>query len=356
MKVQFLDVGAAYLELKDELDAAYHRVMASGQYILGPEVEAFEREWAEYCGTKYCVGVGNGLQALELILRGYGIGPGAEVIVPANTYIATWLAVTAVGATIVPVEPNVSTMNIEPAKVCDAITSRTRAILAVHLYGLPAEMFELEDIAEGRELLLLADSAQAHGARAKFGAIANASAYSFYPGKNLGALGDGGAVTTSSTGLVESVRALRNYGSKVKYHNDVRGTNSRLDELQAALLRVKLKKLDEWNARRRAIALRYDGALDHQFACRPVEEGSVFHQYVIRVPNREGVQKLLAEKGIETLIHYPVPPHLQPAYKDLRYRRGDFPITEAIADTCLSLPIGPHMTEAQVDHVCKALQ
>src|SRR5205807_8471212 len=260
MKVPFLDFVAPYEELKPELDEAYFRFMRSAWYILGKEVEAFEQEYAQYCGSKYCVGVGNGLEALHLILRAYEIGKGDEVIVPSNTYIATWLAVSYADATPVPVEPDPRTYNLDPARIEAALTPRTRAILPVHLYGQPADVDPIMDLARKHGLKVLEDNAQAQGARYKgrrTGSLGDAAGNSFYPGKNLGAFGDAGAVTTNDAGLADRVRTLRNYGSRKKYYNECIGYNSRLDELQAAFLRAKLKKLDEWNNRRRAIAERY---------------------------------------------------------------------------------------------------
>lgn len=264
MKVPFLDFVGPYAELKAELDEAYFRFMQSAWYILGREVEAFEQEFASYCGVRHCVGVGNGLEALHLILRAYGIGPGDEVIVPSNTYIATWLAVSYAGAVPVPVEPDPRTYNLDPSQVEAAITARTKAVMPVHLYGQPADMDPIMAIARNRGLKVIEDNAQAQGARYKgrrTGALGDAAGNSFYPGKNLGAFGDAGAVTTDDADLADRVRTLRNYGSKRKYYNDCRGFNSRLDELQAALLRVKLKKLDEWNDRRRAVAAWYEAGL-----------------------------------------------------------------------------------------------
>jgi dTDP-4-amino-4,6-dideoxygalactose transaminase len=255
--VPFLDLGQTYLELKDEIDAAYQRVMRSGWFILGAEVEAFEREWAAYCGARHCVGVGNGLDALHLILRAYGIGAGDEVIVPANTYIATWLAVSHAGASVVPVEPRVATYNLDPERIEAAITTRTRAIIAVHLYGQPAEMDAINDVARKHNLRVIEDAAQSHGAAyhgRRAGGLGDAAGWSFYPGKNLGAFGDAGAITTNDDELAARLRTLRNYGSQVKYVNQVQGYNSRLDELQAAILRVKLPHLDAWNMRRLQIA------------------------------------------------------------------------------------------------------
>lgn len=357
-----MDLKASYRELQEELDAAYHSVMESGWYVLGEEVAAFEHEFARYCGTSCCVGVGNGLEALHLILRAMGIGEGDEVIVPSNTYIATWLAVSYAGATPVAVEPDSATYNLDPDLLKAAITSRTKAIMAVHLYGQPADMDRINAVATDHGLKVVEDAAQAHGARYKgrrVGSLGDAAGFSFYPGKNLGALGDGGAVTTNDTGLADRIRALRNYGSKVKYHNEQKGFNSRLDELQAALLRVKLKYLDSWNGRREILAERYLSALRNtglQLPFVPEWAQPVWHLFVVGSANRDQLQQLLAEEGIGTMIHYPVPPHLQPAYAELGLKEGHFPITERIHGTVLSLPMWPQMDDKQIQAVIDALQ
>lgn len=360
MSVPFLDLKSPYLELKDELDAAYRRVMESGWYILGKEVEAFEAEFASYCETSHCIGVANGLDALHLIVRAYGIGEGDEVIVPANTYIATWLAVTHAGATPVPVEPDERTYNIAPQRIEAAITDKTKAIMVVHLYGQPADMDEINGIVakvnksrvtrHASPLVVIEDCAQAHGARYKgrrVGGLGDAAGFSFYPGKNLGAIGDGGAVTTNDPELAERIRVLRNYGSRIKYHNEVVGFNSRLDELQAALLRVKLTRLDEWNERRRQVATQYMQGLSAQqelvLPFVPQWAEPVWHLFVVRHPRRDALQAELNEAGVGTMIHYPIPPHLQTAYADMNWNEGDFPISERMAKEVLSLPIGPHL-------------
>lgn len=362
MQIPFLDLKSPYVELKDELDAAYQRVMNSGWYILGKEVEAFEAEFALYCGSPYCIGVGNGLDALHLILRAMDIGPGDEVIVPSNTYIATWLAVSYAGATPVPVEPDVTTFNIDPSRIEAAITLRTKAILAVHLYGQPADMDPITEIAGKYGLKVIEDAAQAHGACYKgrrAGSLGDAAGFSFYPGKNLGALGDGGAVTTHDPELAERIRTLRNYGSKVKYHNEEKGYNSRLDELQAALLRVKLKSLDEWNARRATLAALYRKELCGSGLVLPsVPEWAdpAWHLFVVLSENRDAVQRCLSEAGVGTMIHYPVPPHLQPAYEELQFSAGSFPIAEETSGKLLSLPMGPHLSEEGVLCVCSSIR
>ncbi len=353
--VPFLDLKAPYLELRAEMDDAYRRVMTSGWYLLGAELEAFEAEFAAYCGASHCVGVGNGLEALALILRGLAIGPGDEVIVPGNTYIASWLAVSAAGARPVPVEPDARTFNLDPAQVEAAITPRTRAIMAVHLYGQPADMNPIIAVARRKGLRVIEDAAQAHGAEyrgRRTGALADAAGFSFYPGKNLGALGDGGAVVTNDIGLADRVRLLRNYGSRKKYEHEVAGVNSRLDELQAAFLRVKLRYLDAWNARRRTVAAAYAQALRDLpgvlLPLAPEWAEPAWHLFVVRCRQRDRLQAALTAEGIGTLIHYPVPPHRGPVYAALGAR---LPITERLAAEVLSLPIGPHLMGEQVERV-----
>lgn len=358
--IQFLDLKAPYLELRDEIDEAIHRVASSGWYILGQEVEAFETEYAAYVGATHAVGVANGLDALHLALRAMGVGHGDEVIVPSNTYIATWLAVTHCGAIPVPVEPLVATYNIDPARIEAAITYRTKVILPVHLYGQPADLAPILAIARKYGLRVLEDAAQAHGARysgKRIGVDGDAVAWSFYPGKNLGALGDAGAVTTNDSELADRIRILRNYGSREKYVNEVQGFNSRLDPIQAAVLRAKLKHLDAWNARRRNIAQQYLQELKGLELMLPAVADwadPVWHLFVVRHPQRDVIQKRLAESGIGTLIHYPIPPHKQQAYSSAGYRQ--FPLASRIADEVLSLPIGPHLGSSDVDAIIDALQ
>jgi len=363
MNVPFLDLNAPYRELKTELDAAYQRVMASGWFIMGAEVEAFEREFAAYCGVRHCIGVGNGLEALHLILRAYGIGEGDEVIVPANTYIATWLAVSYTGATPVPVEPDAHTYNLDPSLIEAAITPRTKAIMPVHLYGQPADMDPHIQLAEKFNLKVIEDAAQAQGAYYKeriSGSLAHAAGFSFYPGKNLGALGDAGAVVTSDDTLAEQVRMLRNYGSKVKYYHDVKGFNSRLDEMQAAFLRAKLVHLDEWNRRREKIATYYldrlTGLPGLTLPYAPAWIAPIWHIFAIQTPHRDALQRFLKSKGVGTLIHYPVPPHLSKAYAELGLTKGAFPITEAIASSELSLPMGPHLSLDEAEYVANVIR
>jgi dTDP-4-amino-4,6-dideoxygalactose transaminase len=360
MRVPFLDLHAAYLELKSEVDLAIARVIDSGFYILGPEVEAFEEEWASYCFASHAVGVGNGLDALNLALRALDIGPGDEVIVPTNTYIATWLAVSAVGATPVPVEPNTSTYNIDPALIPAAITPRTKALLPVHLYGQPADLDPILEIARTHNLYVVEDAAQAHGARYKgrrIGSHGDVVCWSFYPGKNLGALGDGGAITTNRVDLADRIRVLRNYGSRVKYNNEVEGINSRLDPLQAAVLRQKLCVLDEWNDRRRNIASQYLEELARIGLTLPVVPPwaeSVWHLFVVRHSQRDLIQQQLSDAGIGTLIHYPIPPHQQQCYAH-KHSNSIYPNATLLSREVLSLPLGPHLEMSQVNKVIAAL-
>jgi len=359
MSVPFLDLKAPYLELQPEIDAAIKRVLDSGWYVLGEEVDAFEQEYAIYCDAKHCVGLANGLDAMHLALLALGVGAGDEVIVPSNTFIATWLAVSQCGARPVPVEPVGATYNLDPRQIEAAITPRTKAIIPVHLYGQPADLDPILTTARKHSLKVLEDAAQAHGACYKgkrIGGHGDVVAWSFYPGKNLGALGDGGAITTNDNEIADRLRMLQNYGSRVKYVNEVRGYNSRLDPIQAAVLRVKLKHLDEWNARRTEIASRYNTMLADLTLPAVSEWASpVWHLYVIRTKKRETLQSHLIEAGVGTLIHYPVPPHLQQAYADQGYKQGDFPIAEAMAEEVLSLPIGPHLTIEQQEKVIAAL-
>ncbi len=387
MTIPFLDLQAAYRELQDDLDAAYHRVMAAGWYILGEEVERFEADYAAYCGAAHCVGVASGLDALHLALRACDIGPGDEVIVPSHTFIATWLAVTQAGATPVPVEPDERTFNIEPARIEAAITPHTRALIPVHLFGQPADLDPILAIARRQGLRVIEDAAQAHGARYKgqrLGAHGDAVAWSFYPGKNLGAFGDGGAITTQDAELAARLRRLRNYGSEVKYVHEVPGYNSRLDPLQAAFLGVKLRHLDAWNDCRRALAAAYlYGLADAGLGdTRPVDAGPndptridadptdtspsatgltqpavppwaepVWHLFVIRHPQRDALQRHLTAAGIGTLIHYPQPPHQQPAYADTPLAAASYPIASRLASEVLSLPMGPHLSATAVAEV-----
>ena len=359
--VPFLDLHGPYRELRVEIDAAVQRVLESGWYLLGEELSVFESEWASFVEAGDCVGVANGLDALRLGLEALGVGPGHEVIVPSNTYIATWLAVTQVGATVVPVEPDPATFNIDPNRIEDAITPRTRVLLPVHLYGQPADLDAIHDIASRRGLRVLEDAAQAHGARVRGRRVGGRDvvAWSFYPSKNLGALGDGGAITTDDAAVAETVRVLRNYGSRVKYLNERRGYNSRLDELQAAVLRAKLPHLDAWNGRRADQARRYAGELattELTLPCAPTWADPVWHLYVVRLPQRTALRDHLAASRIGTMIHYPVPPHRQPAYADLGFPATALPIAQAMASEVLSLPLGPHLSGTQQTEVIDAIR
>jgi len=359
--VPFLDVRAATLELNVPVLKAIERVVRGGRYVLGAETAAFEREFAAFTGAKHAVGVGSGLDAIALALQALGIGPGDEVIVPSNTFIATWLAVAKTGAVPVGAEPIGGQWNLDPARIEAAITPRTRAVVPVHLFGQPADLAELLAVARKHGLVVVEDAAQAHGARyngRRIGAHGDAVAWSFYPGKNLGALGDAGAVTTDDPGVAERVRSLGNYGSNQKYVHDLPGTNSRLDEIQSAVLRIKLQHLDSWNARRRTIANRYTQELADIPGLRLPNVASgrehVWHLYVVDHASRDELQNHLGNSGIQTLVHYPIPPHLSGAFASLRLTEGTFPITEQAARTHLSLPIGPHLSEENVTRVIDA--
>lgn len=364
MDIPFLSLKDVNARYADELKAAVARVIDSGWYVLGDEVASFEREFAAYCGASHAVGVGNGLDALSLILRGYKelgvIEEGDEVIVPGNTFIASFLAITENRLVPVPVEPDPATFNLDPTGVEAAIGPRTRAIMAVHLYGQLADMSALTALARRHKLLLIEDAAQAHGAISggrKAGAFGDAAAFSFFPTKNLGALGDGGAVVTGDTALAQRIAALRNYGSDVKYHHLFQGLNSRLDEMQAAMLRVKLKYLDEDIAWRRRVARRYREGIRHAHIQLPVvarEEQHVWHLFVVRCAHRDALRRHLQAHGIQTQVHYPVPPHRQPAYAALR--DSHLPLTERLHDEVLSLPMGPTLSEDAADRVIEACQ
>jgi dTDP-4-amino-4,6-dideoxygalactose transaminase len=360
--MKFYDLGLDDRALRADLDAAYRRVMDSGWMVLGPEVEAFEAEFAAYCGAAQAIGVGNGLDALILALRAAGIGPGDEVIVPSHTFAATWLAVRAVGAMPRPAEVDPVTFTLDPAATAVAVTPRTAAILPVSLYGHPVEMGPIMALAERHGLFVLEDAAQSHGAtyeERRTGALAHATAFSFYPTKNLGALGDAGAVVTSDPALAGKVRMLRNYGSRQKYLHEVPGVNSRLDELQAAFLRVRLGRLDVANERRRVLAQSYGGALRGIARVRAPGEAQwarhAYHLYVVRADDRDALQARLLRAGVETLIHYPVPCHLQPAFTDLGLKPGDLPIAERLAQEVLSLPLWPEMRPDELEQVIGAI-
>jgi dTDP-4-amino-4,6-dideoxygalactose transaminase len=344
--------------MKTQLKAACDQVIESGWFIMGNCVKTFEEQYAKLSNTVDAVGVANGLDALILALKAFGIKEGDEVIVPSNTYIASWLAVSAVGATPVPVEPNMETYNIDVTKIESAITDKTKAIMPVHLYGLPCEMDAIMELANRYKLYVVEDNAQAHLATFNekiTGSFGHLNATSFYPGKNLGALGDAGAVTGNDKELMETVRILRNYGSEKKYYNIMKGINSRLDEMQAALLSVKLDFIEQFTDQRRAIAKRYDRELANiANLILPVEnQGArhVYHIYLVRTKNRVGLMKHLVDNGVSPFIHYPLPPHLQEAYNELGYAKGDFPLAEEIAETCLSIPLYPGLTDEQIDHI-----
>ena len=357
MNVPFVSFKPLEKELDTELRAAFDRVLTNSWYIEGNEDKTFEEAFAAYCDSKYCIGCGNGLDALMLVLKAWGIGAGDEVIVPSNTFIATALAVTYVGATPVFVEPDIRTYNIDPAKIEAAITPNTKAIMPVHLYGLPCDMDPIMAIAKKYNLKVLEDCAQAHGATYKgkvIGSFGDAAGFSFYPGKNLGALGDAGATVTSDKALAEKVRALGNYGSDYKYHHIYKGTNSRLDELQAAFLSAKLPLMDKVNEARRAVAAKYLAGIKNPSIILPyVPEYAepVWHLFAVRCENRDALAQFLADKGISTNKHYPIPMHLQDCYADLPIAKGSLPIAEEISATELSLPMYYGMTDEEVQYV-----
>lgn len=362
MTIPFVSFEPMHTEIRTELDAAYKRVMDKNQFIQGEECKLFEAEYAKYCNARNCVGVATGLDAIYLILKAMDIGTGDEVIVPSNTFIATALAVTYVGATPVFAEPSIRTYNIDPSKIEEKITTKTKAIIAVHLQGRAADMDSINEMARKHGLKVIEDAAQAHGAKYKgcvVGTLSDAAAFSFYPGKNLGALGDGGCVVTNDDALAKKVRALGNYGSDYKYHHIYKGTNSRLDEMQAAFLRVKLPYLDRWNAARREIAKMYFDKIKNPSIDLPMEPddqyGHIYHVFAIRCNKRDELEKYLQEKGIITVKHYPVPMHLQGAYEDLHISEGSLPIAEEISKTILSLPMYYGMTEEQVTFVSECL-
>lgn len=361
LRVPLLDLEAQYASLRAEIDESISRVLRSSDFILGGELDAFEDEFAEFCEAKYCVGVDSGLSALELTLRALGIGPGDEVITAANTFIATALAVSNAGARPVLVDVDPETSNIDPDAVREVITERTRAIIPVHLYGRPVEMDRISEIAARYGLLVVEDACQAHGARYKgkrVGSFGSAAAFSFYPGKNLGAYGDGGAVVTSDSAIAERLRRMRNYGQKKKYVHVEKGFNRRLDTLQAAILRVKLRHLDEWNAMRGQHARHYAVLLRDTPLVLPrqgQDEEPVWHLYVVRSPHRDALKGHMESMGVTTGLHYPTPIHLQPAYSDAGYRRGDFPVCERLAREILSLPMHPELTPKMLLRVAEAV-
>lgn len=362
MKIPFLSFEETNKKIKTQIISEFEQFFDNAWYVLGDNLKRFEQEYADFNQVKHCVGVSNGLDALHIALKTLGIGPGDEVIVPSNTYIATVLAVSYVGATPVFVEPDLITYNIDPAKIEDAITSKTRAIMPVHLYGQACEMEAIMVIAERHHLFVVEDNAQAHGASYNgklTGSWGHINGTSFYPGKNLGALGDAGAVTTDNPECARQALILRNYGSEKKYYNEVIGFNMRLDEFQASVLSVKLKYLNEWTEQRRETADWYNEALknvDDLILPKVADKAThVYHIYLVRTKQRDALQKYLADNGIGTMIHYPIPPHLQKAYEHLGFKKGDFPIAEEIADTCLSLPMWPGITEKMVKEIASII-
>ncbi len=362
MRVKFLDVGATYAELQDEIDKSVKKVLQSGHYLFGENVTNFESEFAQYCQCSHCVTVGSGLDALELMLKAYNISQGDEVIVPSNTYIATILAVSNVGATPVFVEPDGLSHNLDPEKLESAITKKTKAVIAVHLYGQTADIKKIKPICEQNNILLLEDAAQAHGAEhygKRAGSLGDAAGFSFYPGKNLGAFGDGGAITTNDESVAEYIRTARNYGSEKKYYNSMKGVNSRLDEIQAAILRIKLKHLDRWNSQRNKTAQCY---LEHlntnpDLTLPVCIEGNkhVWHLFVVRSGRRNELMSYLKDQGIDSIIHYPVPPYKQVAYKEFSHLSEQFSLTNRLSDEILSLPMGPHLNIPEVEKVCDVI-
>jgi len=362
MEVLFNDFKKTLADINPEIGEAIKRVLDSGWYILGKEVETFENKYAEFNGTKYCIGVGNGLEALHIALKSLGVGKGDEVILPSNTYIATVMAVSYLDATPVFVEPRIETYNINPDLIQEKITTKTKVILPVHLYGQASEMQAICKLADQNGLFVVEDNAQSHGAASGgklTGSFGKINATSFYPTKNLGAIGDGGALTTDSWEIAEFAKTIRNYGSIKKYYNEMVGLNSRLDEIQAAILLVKLEKLNGWNKRRGEIAQRYhDGLGSIKEIILPklaLDTTSVWHLFVVRTDKRDELIAYLKDSGISTSIHYPVPPHLQKAYTHLKLKEGDFPIAEKLAKTMLSLPIYPEITNDQVDYVVEKI-
>ena len=362
MKIPFVDLQRQYQTIKEEVDAAVLSVMARGDFVLGEAVDAFEHDYAAYCEADYCVGVDSGYSALELILRAYDIGPGAEVIIPANTFVATAFAVSNTGATPVLVDCDAESYNIDPDKIVAAITPRTRAIMPVHLYGQPADMDPILAVAQQYGLRVVEDAAQGHGARYKgkrTGSLGDAAGFSFYPGKNLGAYGDAGAVVTNDAEVADRVRMLRNLGMKEKYHHVTKGFNHRLDTMQAAVLRVKLRYLDGWNSERRRAAASYArhlAPLPVTTPSAPTTSEHVYHLYVVRVQHRQELMACLAQAGIASGLHYPIPIHLLPAYAELGHKPGDFPVTEAHAAEIVSLPIYAELTEEQIASVAEVVE
>lgn len=360
MNVPFVDLQRQYLSLKDEIQFAINNVLQSGWFILGEEVENFERDFAGYCNAKHCITVSSGTEALHLALVALNIKEGDEIITAANSFIATALSISYVNAVPVFVDINPRSFNIDPGDVKKKITKKTKGIIPVHIYGHPAEMDEILQIADDHDLKVIEDACQAHGALYKdqrVGTLADIGCFSFYPGKNLGAYGDGGAIVTNDHALAEKLRLLRNYGQTTKYQHSLKGFNSRLDEIQAAILRVKLGRLDEWNQRRCKIADTYNALLARTDLILPSESnGSSWHIYPIRTDMRDRLQNYLREHGISTLIHYPVPIHLQEAYRELGYKKGDMPLSEQYAGELLSLPLFPELTDDEINYVSDTIK
>lgn len=357
-KIEFLNLSHYFSEDENAYMETFKKVMKKGHYILGEEVSSFEKEFSELTGSSYTFGTGNGLDAITIALKALDIGAGDEVIVPAHTFIATWLAVSFVGATLKPVEVDETTMNIDVQKVEQAISSRTKAVIGVHLYGRPCEAVQLRALCDKKGIHFIEDAAQAHGAQIdgkNIGSIGHAATFSFYPGKNLGAYGDAGATCTSSSQLAQKIKMLRNYGSQVKYHHEMLGMNSRLDEMLAAFLRLRLRKLQQETDLRNSMASLYhtelSGVSELQLPNSPLKGTQVWHLYVVRTPERDALATYLNERGVQTLIHYPIPCHLSGCYSSLGFKEGQFPITESISKTVLSLPIGPHLDEAKIKAV-----
>lgn len=361
-KIPLVDLKAQYAAIRPAVDSAIQDVVDSTAFIMGPQVKAFEQAFAAYCRAAHCVGVASGTAALELALRAYGIGPGDEVITVAHTFIATAEAISSVGARAVFVDIDPLTYTMDPAALEAAVTPATRAVIPVHIYGQLAAPADIQAVADRRSLIVIEDAAQAHGATwrgRRAGVLGQAACFSFYPGKNLGAYGDAGAVTTDDAAVAERVRLLRNHGRHSKYLHEIKAYGERIDTLQAAILSAKLPYLDQWTAQRRRLAARYSELLADCEVVLPYvapESEPAWHLYVIRTPRRDALLEHLNRHGIGAGVHYPVPLHLQPAYADLGYRRGDLPVTEEVADTCLSLPLYPEMTDAQQDSVMAAVK
>ena len=362
MNINFVDLKRQYSNIKDDIDGAIQRILDNTSFILGKEVEEFEKEFAEYCGVKYCVGVDSGTSALSLALKSLGIGKGDEVITVPNTFIATTLAISSTGASVKFVDINPDTYNIDVAKLENAISDKTKAIMPVHLFGQPANMDKVLEIAKEHNLRVVEDACQAHGAEykgKKTGSMGDVACFSFYPGKNLGAYGDGGALMTNDEELRDKLIALRNYGSKIKYHHPIKGFNNRLDAIQAAVLRVKLKHLDKWNEKRRKNAQLYNELLRNGNLEAPIEERSgkhVYHLYVIRTKQRDKLAEFLGSRGISTGVHYPIPIHLQKAYEELKLGKGSFPITEKYAGEILSLPMFAELEDEEIKYVADIIK